>query len=766
MHDPQMRQRLVEFEASRRTKQSEARDRTLWAILGRIHAAPTLRDWVTLESRGLHPLVLPSPRADGHGHGRVVMFLAAVGAGRRFSPPWAYIAVDWPSGRLVCLRQLPLSERPRDLPLSESDLCTEECCERIESSLLAGTAPPSPPAQLAEAYAVALEASLVPRGGEPTVSTPAQAQRRRREPNRNNPVPASTPARLPWDAPELRSLRPIHDLLNRVGDRDLLDHLARIARSRMNQRYTIAVVGERQRGKSTVVNLLLGTDLAPTGTTPTTQLPTRFIYGPRLEAVVRRGDGRAVHLDQAPQITSAITASPDQDAAVFLAVRTPSMWLGEHGIELIDLPGIEGAGGHAMAYTTDAIACCDAVLLVCSALMPLGLPEQALLEQACAMGAQTAVVLTRLDQVERSQRASIFQHVRGTLAALGFRCEVWAARPVEGSDHLAGAAGPEAMRAAIAGWAASRPRDEAMLVRLEGLMAQTVERLEQRIEAKQASPTDRQQRQRELDRERTQRRVEWLELGNQIRERQRRIGQWLEAEIDALEPAMLEDLGYDLSRARDAKEWWSRDLPYKLRKTMQAATARLTPSLQRKVDDDCRWLDARLTALTGSSLRLPPRELALRAAPDPPPPLHEMGDLLKARHLSRIGFSVVTATAFIVAGPLGAVAGAGGAVISERLLDRLQHQRTARAAEDLPDVVSRALDAAASCARDRVREVFDGLVAAAKEQEQDWMLSFEAAACASSSDSEQARADLEALLEEARAAWSPPIRGPRSASHG
>jgi hypothetical protein len=57
-------------------------------------------------------------------------------------------------------------------------------------------------------------------------------------------------------------------------------------------RFTLAVVGEFIRGKTTLVNALLGRDLLPTDILPSSAVLNRVIYGPDLSATVTFEDGR------------------------------------------------------------------------------------------------------------------------------------------------------------------------------------------------------------------------------------------------------------------------------------------------------------------------------------------------------------------------------------------------------------------------------------------------------------------------------------------
>jgi ribosome biogenesis GTPase A len=106
------------------------------------------------------------------------------------------------------------------------------------------------------------------------------------------------------------------------------------------ERLRVLVAGEAKRGKSTLVNALLGRDLLPSGVTPLTAVTTTVRYGDDERAEVRFLDG---HEEKYP-----LAALPDlvtergnpgnrrRIAGVTAYVTAPVL---EGGVELVDTPG-------------------------------------------------------------------------------------------------------------------------------------------------------------------------------------------------------------------------------------------------------------------------------------------------------------------------------------------------------------------------------------------------------------------------------------------
>jgi ribosome biogenesis GTPase A len=69
-----------------------------------------------------------------------------------------------------------------------------------------------------------------------------------------------------------------------LDDRDLAGEAAAERRRLLEARFFAACVGQFKRGKSTLINALVGEDLLPVGVIPVTSVVTILSYGPRHRA--------------------------------------------------------------------------------------------------------------------------------------------------------------------------------------------------------------------------------------------------------------------------------------------------------------------------------------------------------------------------------------------------------------------------------------------------------------------------------------------------
>jgi len=128
----------------------------------------------------------------------------------------------------------------------------------------------------------------------------------------------------------------------------------------------VAVVGEFKRGKSSLINALLGREVLPVGVLPLTAVPTvleRGVPG----CVVEFADGRrdAHHLAQVGRFVTE-EANPGNALGVArVVVRLPAPLL-DQGVRLVDTPGVGSVHGHNTLATGTSSCPLDPSHLVAS----------------------------------------------------------------------------------------------------------------------------------------------------------------------------------------------------------------------------------------------------------------------------------------------------------------------------------------------------------------------------------------------------------------
>jgi hypothetical protein len=191
-------------------------------------------------------------------------------------------------------------------------------------------------------------------------------------------------------------------------------------------RLRVLVAGEAKRGKSTLINALLGRPVLPSGVTPLTAVATTVRYGEDLHAEVRFGDG---HEEKYPlaALGDLVTERGNPRnrlgiAAVTAFVDAPVL---AGGVELVDTPGT----GSVFQWDTDAahqaLETMDAAVFVLTADPPVSASERDLLGRVGDLSVTTFAVLNKADYLDVAGLAEAAEFTSGVLADAGHAGRVY-----------------------------------------------------------------------------------------------------------------------------------------------------------------------------------------------------------------------------------------------------------------------------------------------------------------------------------------------------
>lgn len=178
-------------------------------------------------------------------------------------------------------------------------------------------------------------------------------------------------------------------------DRAVLEALRGRVRER---RLRVLVAGEAKRGKSTLVNALLGRAVLPTGVTPLTALPTTVRYGRDEGVTAVCGDGHAETFPLSA-LEDLVTERGNPGnrrnlASVTVAVDAPVL---ARGVELVDTPGTGSVYAHNTAAAEAALETMDAGVFVLSADPPASASEREFMARVAGLSVTMFVVLNKAD---------------------------------------------------------------------------------------------------------------------------------------------------------------------------------------------------------------------------------------------------------------------------------------------------------------------------------------------------------------------------------
>lgn len=186
-----------------------------------------------------------------------------------------------------------------------------------------------------------------------------------------------------------------------------------------NAIFTVVVVGEFKRGKSTFVNALLGRELLPADVTPTTACIHALTYGEEETGTIFYKDNSRVSLSLDEQVLQKFVADSEEDLASIQYIGlTMKNKLLENRVVLVDTPGIDDINEQRSDVTYQYIPRADAVFFLLDAASPVKGSEQRFLEGTLLeQGKENIIFLANfMDRIEEEEVEESLEVVRRRIA--------------------------------------------------------------------------------------------------------------------------------------------------------------------------------------------------------------------------------------------------------------------------------------------------------------------------------------------------------------
>ncbi len=219
-------------------------------------------------------------------------------------------------------------------------------------------------------------------------------------------------------------------------------------------RVHVVVIGEFNRGKSTLVNALIGSALLPMDIVPTTASIWVVERGERVSAHVVRPDGARAPLDATPDSLARLSADGDlaKEDVKFVHVAVPSPAVGED-VVIIDTPGVNDINQARAEVTYGFLGRADAAIFVMDASSPVTRTEAEFLkgQVLTAHIDRIVFVLNKTSRIDPEEVGEAVEAARERLRELlGRDARVVAC---DAQRILAGVAGERPEAAESWGWA-------------------------------------------------------------------------------------------------------------------------------------------------------------------------------------------------------------------------------------------------------------------------------------------------------------------------
>lgn len=183
---------------------------------------------------------------------------------------------------------------------------------------------------------------------------------------------------------ELDSIRIDPDFEQALGEKAIneIKEGEKNVRRRLEDAFNLVVIGDFKRGKSTLINALIGAEIAPVAAVHETVTINRFSYGSEFSAEAVFSNGKRIRLHAEDLRKLRLTDIQDKLKVKidYIDIKYPCELL--KSMNIIDTPGLGNFPNELDGMVVDYLLKSDAVLYVTSILAPLSASEQSFLTTA------------------------------------------------------------------------------------------------------------------------------------------------------------------------------------------------------------------------------------------------------------------------------------------------------------------------------------------------------------------------------------------------
>lgn len=194
------------------------------------------------------------------------------------------------------------------------------------------------------------------------------------------------------------------------------------------EKFTVVVLGEFSRGKSTFINALLGEALLPVDVLPETAVISAVSYGERPEVTVIHRDGTKERGIAEHSFLERFSAQAGaQEDVSYLQLKYPAPLL-KNQIILVDTPGVSDLDEQRAEITYGFLPQADAVIFLLDATAPLKKTEREfILKRVVPQGIRQVIfVANKADQLDEEEDEGLEGKLRQRLqSTFGESCELF-----------------------------------------------------------------------------------------------------------------------------------------------------------------------------------------------------------------------------------------------------------------------------------------------------------------------------------------------------
>ena len=212
-------------------------------------------------------------------------------------------------------------------------------------------------------------------------------------------------------------LRIVRESLTELGREKAEQQCGELQIKLAEDRFVLAVLGQFKRGKSSLMNSIIGKELLPTGVLPLTSAITVLKYGPEEKLLINRKDSIFPEEFSISSLSDYVTETGNpgnQKKVITASIEVPVPFL-RSGIEFVDTPGVGSSIVANSATTYSFLPECDAVLFVTGVDTPMTSIELDFLKEIREHVGKIFIIVNKIDLLADNERSGLIKYVEETI---------------------------------------------------------------------------------------------------------------------------------------------------------------------------------------------------------------------------------------------------------------------------------------------------------------------------------------------------------------